>query len=98
MVARKGTIGEAKMANVSEHPAAHRSSRSDCQIRQRAVESAKPQPGLGWDLQGTARKIPDDIAMAYDDLELMPGMRLELFVLVVGIGFVSINLFWLNHF
>lgn len=96
MVAREGTVGEAKMADVSKHPAAHRSSRSNCQIRQRAVEGAKAQPGFGWDLQGAARKVPDDIAMTYDDLELMLGMRLELFVLLISIGFVSINLFFLR--
>lgn len=92
MMARKAAIGEAKMAYVSKHPAAHRSSRSDCQIRERAIESAKAQPSLGWDLQGSACKVPNDITMADYDLELMFGMRLELFILVVSIGFIAIAL------
>lgn len=79
------------MANVSEHSAAHRSSRPDCQIRQRTVEGAKAQPGLRRDLQGAAGEVSDHIPMAYDDFELMLGMRLELIV-IVGVGLLLIIL------
>ena len=93
MMAREGAIREAQMANVPEHSAAHRSSRSDCQIRQGAVEGAKPQPCLRWNLQSSAGHVTDDIAVADDDLEFVLGVGLELFVCGGGVGLSTIVVF-----
>ena len=81
------------MANVPEHSAAHRSSRSDCQIRQGAVEGTKPQPCLRWNLQSSAGHVTDDIAVADDDLEFVLGVGLELFVCGGGVGLSTIVVF-----
>ena len=88
MVAREGAFREAQMANVPEHSAAHRSSRSDCQIRQGAVEGAQPQPCLRWNLQSSAGHVTDDIAVADDDLEFVLGVGLELIVCGGGVTVV----------